>query len=207
MLNELHFQARVLIQAAVTSFLIAALCMPVAIYALRRLQVVDHVVENKIHRKPTPRGGGIVIFIAFAVAVLLPNYRDNPMKGVMIGSFICLVIGAIDDFRGGISAVWKFATLLVVTGILFGYDVRVNVFQWAPLDFLLTLVWIVGVTSAFNGIDNMDGLAGGVATIASTMYFVIALQVFLMTGTETSMSWFGLLSAGLIGANLGFFAV
>ena len=205
MLNQLHFQAQILIKAGITAFVIAAVGMPIAIYAFRRLGFVDHVSEDKIHRKPTPRGGGIVIFVAFAVAVLLPNYRDNPMKGVLIGAFICLVVGAIDDFRKkGVPAVLKFATLVAVTGILFTFDVKLNVFKWAPLDFFFTVVWIVGVTSAFNGIDNMDGLASGVATIASTMYLVIAVQVFLLVGSETSLSWFGLLSVGLIGANLGF---
>mgnify|MGYP003381395321 CR=1 FL=1 len=40
--------------------------------------------SNKIHKQPVPRAGGIVIFIAFAVGVLLPNYRDNPMKGCLL---------------------------------------------------------------------------------------------------------------------------
>ncbi|MBN2308793.1 MAG: undecaprenyl/decaprenyl-phosphate alpha-N-acetylglucosaminyl 1-phosphate transferase [Candidatus Hydrogenedentes bacterium] len=205
MFTDLHFQARVLIQTAVLAFALAALGMPAAIVLLRKLGVVDEVAEHKIHKKPTPRGGGIVIFLAFAIAVLIPNYRDTSMNGVIIGSFICLLVGAVDDFRGGIPAVWKFLTLLVVTGILFHYDVKLNLFKsFPPLDWAFTVLWIVGVTSAFNGLDNMDGLAGGVAAIASTMFLVIALQTFLAVGTESSMSWFGLLSAGLIGANLGF---
>ncbi|MCP4640990.1 MAG: undecaprenyl/decaprenyl-phosphate alpha-N-acetylglucosaminyl 1-phosphate transferase [bacterium] len=204
MLGALHFQARTFIQVGFTAFLLSALAMPVAIVLLRRIGVLDHVAENKIHKKPIPRGGGIVIFIAFAVAVLLPNYRDNPMKGILIGGFICLVVGAVDDFKGGIPAVLKFVTLILVTGILYYFDVQLNVFKWAPLDFLVGMLWIVGVTSAFNGIDNMDGLASGVASIAAGIYLVIAVGAYVAAETETSLSWFGLLAAGLIGANLGF---
>jgi UDP-GlcNAc:undecaprenyl-phosphate GlcNAc-1-phosphate transferase len=178
--------------------------MPIAIFLLRRFGVIDHVSENKLHDRPVPRAGGVIIFIAFAIGVLLPNYRDNPMKGVMLGSGVCLLVGAIDDWRGGVPAVLKFLTLIGVTFIMSQYGVLLRIFNLYWLDLLLTILWIVGVTSAFNGIDNMDGLAGGVATIVSTMYLFIALQAFFAAGTETSLSWFGLLAAGLIGANLGF---
>jgi UDP-GlcNAc:undecaprenyl-phosphate GlcNAc-1-phosphate transferase len=186
------------------AFAISALGMPVAAYLLRKYRILDHVADNKIHEKPIPRGGGIVIFLAFAIAVLLPNYRDNPMKGVLLGSAICLIVGAADDIRGGIPASLKFFTLLGVTVIMSQFGVLLNVFHIYPLDLALTLLWVVGVTSAFNGIDNMDGLAAGIATIVSGMYLIIAVQAFLAAGTETSLSWFGLLAAGLVGANLGF---
>lgn len=178
--------------------------MPVCIYVLKKFRIVDKVADNKIHTKPIPRGGGIVIFIAFAVAVLIPNYRDNPMKGVMLGSFICLMVGAIDDARGGIPAVFKFGALVVSTAIMSYFGVALNLFDSYILNLAITLLWIVGVTSAFNGIDNMDGLAAGVAVIVSGMFLTIALQSYWAAGTETSLSWFGLLAAGLIGANLGF---
>lgn len=189
---------------ACVSFVVAALAMPVAITLLRRFGVIDHVTGHKIHDQPVPRGGGVVIFLAFAIGVLMPNYRDNPMKGVMLGSGVCLLVGAIDDWRGGVPAVLKFLTLVLVTYIMSQFGVQLRIFNFYWLDLLLTILWVVGVTSAFNGIDNMDGLAGGVATIVSTMYLIIALQAFFAAGTETSLSWFGLLAAGLIGSNFGF---
>lgn len=183
---------------------VAVCLMPLAIRLSRRLNVVDHPAPNKIHPSPVPRTGGIVIFIAFAFAVLFPNYRDNPMKGVMVGAFICLVVGAIDDFRGGIPAVVKFGALLCATLVMSYFGVRLNLFRVYPLDLAITMLWIVGMTSAFNGLDNMDGAASGVTVIVSSMFLVIALQSFYEAGTETSLAWFGLLAAGLIGANLGF---
>ncbi len=192
------------IRVGVAALAISALGMPVAAFLLRKMGVYDHVADNKLHKKPIPRGGGIMIFIAFAIAVLEPDYRNNPMKGVMLAGFICLVVGAIDDIRGGIPAVIKFVTLVVVTLIMEQFGVKLELFHIDWLNTLVTILWIVGVTSAINGIDNMDGLAAGVVTIIASMYFMIALQAYIDVRTENALSWFGMLSAGLIGANLGF---
>lgn len=186
------------------AFIIAALGTPLLIVALRKLGVMDEVAANKIHRKPVPRGGGLLIFLAFAVAVLLPGYRSHGMNGILLGAFICMLVGALDDWSGGIPGFYKLLTLMFVTLILWRFGVRLNVFKNDFLDITFTMLWIVGVTSAFNGIDNMDGLASGVAVIVSLMFFVIALQAYLLVGTETSLSWFGMLAIALIGANLGF---
>jgi len=136
--------------------------------------------------------------------VLLPGYRSHGMNAVLLGAFICMVVGLIDDLRGGIPGFYKLITLCGVTYILYRYGVRVTLFGTPALDLIFTMLWIVGVTSAFNGLDNMDGLASGVAGIVASMFFVIALQAYLLSGTETSLSWFGMLAVGLIGANLGF---
>ncbi|HIJ74265.1 MAG TPA: undecaprenyl/decaprenyl-phosphate alpha-N-acetylglucosaminyl 1-phosphate transferase [Candidatus Hydrogenedentes bacterium] len=200
-----HYWQRTYLEAGITAFLVAVVTMPVAIVVLRRLGVVDKATADKLHRRPVVRGGGIVIFLAFAVGVLLPNYREHAMNGVMVGAFICMVVGAIDDFRGGMSATIKFITLVAVTLVMSSFGVKLNLFKAYPaVDLVLTVLWIVGVTSAFNALDNMDGLAGGLAAIVSAIYLVIAVQAFLAVGTETGLSWFGLLAAGLIGANLGF---
>lgn len=204
MLTSLPYWPRVYLTVGIMAYLIAAILMPVAIYVLRKFGLMDHVAHNKIHKAPVPRGGGIIIFIAFAVAVLFPGYRSSAMNGVMIGAFICLVVGAVDDFVHRIPGCWKLLTLLLATFILSHFGVRLHLFKYYPLDIAFTLLWIVGVTSAFNGLDNMDGLASGVASIVSAMYFAIAMQAFLLAGTETSLSWFGMLAVGLIGANLGF---
>jgi len=205
MWQGLHYWPRTYLVVGLTAFLLSALGMPVGIFALRKLGMVDPVSERKIHRRPVVRGGGIVIFLAFAIAVLVPDYRNESMKGVLMGAFICLCVGALDDYIGGIPGFYKLITLFMVTLILSYYGVRLNIFSGFPaLDIAFTMLWIVGVTSAFNGSDNMDGLAGGIALIVSAMFFTIALQTYALYHGENRLSWFGLLSVGLIGANLGF---
>jgi len=202
--KSLPYWPRTYILVGLVAFVISTLLTPIAILLLRKCGIMDRVAPNKIHKRPVPRGGGIVMFIAFSAAALWPGYRSSGMNGVIIGAFICLAVGAADDLLGGIPGLWKLAALLVGTWVLSRFGVRLNVFKCYPLDVAFTLLWLVGVTSAFNGLDNMDGLASGVATIVSTMYLVIALQAFLAAGTETSLSWFGMMSAALIGSNLGF---
>lgn len=192
------------LKVGVLAFVLSAVLMPVGIFVLRRFNILDAVAPNKIHKHPVPRGGGLVIYIAFAIAVLWPGYRSDGMNGIMLGSFICLLVGAADDFFGGIPGIYKFITLMAVTLMLSYFGVRLNVFQHPVLDVGFTMLWIVGVTSAFNGTDNMDGLASGIAVIVALFYFVIAYQAWAQAGTETSLSWFGMLSIGLVGANLGF---
>lgn len=200
-----HYWPRTYLTVGVTAFVLAAVLMPVAIFFLRRLRIVDTVTPDKLHQHPVARGGGVVMFLAFAVAVILPGYRSSEFNGVILGALIVTAVGALDDFhKGGIRGVWKLATLVVVSLILERFGVRLDTFKWAPLDIFLTIVWIVGVTSAFNGIDNMDGLASGIAAIVAGVYLFIAVQAWLMVKTETSLAWFGMLAAALIGANVGF---
>ena len=193
------------LNVAITAFVLSAVCMPIAIFLLRKLNLLDTVKKDKIHRRPVPRLGGVVMFLAFAVAVILPGYRSHAFNGVMLGAFVCLVVGAVDDMSGGkIPGLWKLVTLIAVTFIMQWFGVHLHAFKTPWLDTTVMILWVVGVTSAFNGIDNMDGLASGVAIIVSSVYLFIAMQAWLVVKTETSLAWFGMLSAGLIGANLGF---
>jgi len=198
------FWLRTYVMVGCAAFLIAVIAMPLWIVVLRRFGAMDALDAGKIHERPTPRGGGVILWAAFAIAVLLPGYRSDAMNGVLLGSFICLLVGAADDFAFRIPGIYKLVTLFCVTLLLSYFGVRVNIFGIPALDIALTMFWIVGVTSAFNGIDNMDGLAAGVAAIAAAMFFLIAMQAHTAAGTETSLSWFGMMAIGLIGACLGF---
>lgn len=202
---QFPYWPRTYLLVGVLAFLISVGGMPIMIAILRRLRMIDAVAAHKIHTKPIVRGGGIMLFIAFAVAVTVPGYRSTQFNGVLIGAFICMFVGALDDLTGGgIPGFWKLLTLVAVTFILEHYGVRMRIFKQEYLDVLGTLFWIVWVTSAFNGLDNMDGLAGGVAAIVCLVFVFIAVQAWTYVHTETSLAWFGMISAGLMGSCLGF---
>ncbi len=167
----------------------------------RRFNVLDNPGLEKIHARPTPRLGGIAIFIGFIASILIfsraelgwPPKIFNP--GIIIGSAIALFIGTIDDIKR-VPAVIKLIALFIITFILSEYGVilKLPIPYWANL--ILTLLWLVGITSAFNALDNMDGLAAGLAFIASGTYLAIAIQTY-------QWEW-GILAVGLMGASLGF---
>jgi UDP-GlcNAc:undecaprenyl-phosphate GlcNAc-1-phosphate transferase len=105
------------------------------------------------------------------------------------------VVGIYDDLRRMNPATKLIGQIIIAaTAIFFGYSL--GFFTWAPLDALLTAFWIVGLTNALNLLDNMDGLAGGIALIAS-LYLAL---LFNQDGDIQHAA----LALALAGAGLGF---
>lgn len=167
-----------------------------------KLGVIDHPNSDKLHQQPTPRLGGIAILLGFAISLVIVNHYwplHNAVWIVLLGAAVTMIIGVIDDLavgRGGVPPIVKLVILFLITYALSQFGIIVHFpFPYA-INLLLTLIWIVGITSAFNAMDNMDGLASGLAFIAGVTFLAVANQ----TGQWT---W-GLLATALIGANLGF---
>jgi len=168
----------------------------------KKLGIIDQPTPDKLHQQPIPRLGGIAIFLGFALSLILINHYsplNNQTWIIVLGALVTMVVGTIDDLTvryGGVSAVIKLLILFLVTYALSRFGIIVNFPFPYVINLLITLVWLVGVTSAFNAMDNMDGLAGGLALIAS--------MTFLAVATQTGQWTWGLLAAALMGANLGF---
>lgn len=162
--------------------------------------------ERKVHTAPTPRLGGIAIFMAFLLAVIVFVPIDDRVRGLLAGALIMFVTGVVDDLNG-ITARYKLAgevvaclTAVVVgelwvvdLGNLFGFG-RILLPDWFGLPF--TVFALVGVINAINLIDGLDGLAGGVSTIALVAFMLLAA----LHGATAVL----LISAALLGALLGF---
>lgn len=130
--------------------------------------------EDRWHRTSTPSFGGIAMFLAFGTFVLI---FARPLSGdtlkILGGGTLIFLLGLADDLftlppytkLAGQIAV---ACLMVVLGI--------HAFlTWNPLIYIpLTLLWIVGITNAFNLLDNMDGLAGGIALISALFMGILS---------------------------------
>jgi UDP-GlcNAc:undecaprenyl-phosphate GlcNAc-1-phosphate transferase len=125
-----------------------------------------------------PYLGGVAIVVAFSLVVLaasavLPT-RGQAELAVTLGLAVILAgMGLVDDLRG--LTPWFRLGMQVLAGIaLWIAGSGVSIFTTEPLNVLLTVVWVVGITNAFNFLDNMDGLSAGVAVIGATSFFVIA---------------------------------
>ncbi|MDP8263810.1 MAG: response regulator [Candidatus Ancaeobacter aquaticus] len=163
--------------------------------------IYDKPGKGKIHTRSVPLWGGIAVFIPFVLSIVLTRYYSNPLKAIVYGSCVALLVGIIDDLRKGLSGTIKFIILVLLTILLAQFGVILKIFPAGNIFFYignltLTILWIVGVTSAFNAIDNMDGLSPGVAFIASFFFTIVAIQ--------TQQWWFGMLSIALAGSCLGF---
>lgn len=163
-----------------------------------RIGLVDQPAARKVHRVPVPLMGGVAIWLALVAALMLFTDRFNlPQLGaILLGGTIVAVTGLVDD-RVGLSPYLKLGGQLVATIPLLVAGVRVeSATPWPEVNLALTVLWVVGVTNAVNLLDNMDGLAAGVAAIASGFFLVLAAASgqFLVAS----------LSAAVAGACLGF---
>lgn len=179
--NELHVQQAgkygVVFLVALVSVL--ALTPPVKLLA-RRLGMVDAPDARRIHRTPTPRGGGLAVYLGFHLALLVLLLADIPTfiapDGIsrqttfLTASSLLVAVGLIDDALN-LRPWLKLAGQTAVAALLFSGGFRFNTLltvalpSWA--DCLLTLFWLIGAMNAFNLIDGMDGLAAGLGLIAA----------------------------------------
>ncbi len=158
--------------------------------------------SRRMHKKPTPRIGGLAIFFGFVVATLVFCKLTPELIAIYVGGLILVAVGVIDDvFR--INAWIKLAAQIGVAFIAVSQGVvleYVNFFgkyiQFGAWAIPITVLWIVGLTNAINLIDGLDGLACGVSAICS----VSLLLVMLLKGDLTVV----MITAVIVGACLGF---
>jgi UDP-GlcNAc:undecaprenyl-phosphate/decaprenyl-phosphate GlcNAc-1-phosphate transferase len=161
-----------------------------------RLGFIDHPDERKVHTSPLPRIGGVAIYLGCILALLLSDrFYLSQLVSIMIGATIVSFLGIWDDYKT-LKPVIKLCGQTLAGIILIYSGIKVSFLPYAVLNIIATLLWVVIITNALNLLDNMDGLSGGVATIACVFYFLIAV----MTGQYFVAS----LTAALLGACLGF---
>jgi UDP-GlcNAc:undecaprenyl-phosphate GlcNAc-1-phosphate transferase len=193
-----------------------------------RMGFTDDPGGRKAHERPMPLGGGVALFLAWAVPigvmllvalglsrgeaapegqVYAPSFRAhldeladraNPLSLVLVGGLLIMVLGLLDDLLDLSASAKLVVQIGVASGLwLASHELRVTLFMgWTFPSFLYTVLWIVGITNAFNFLDNTDGLSAGVALVASVILSVVGFQ----TGQEV-MAW---LALGLAGAAAGF---
>src|SRR5215467_935875 len=180
------------------------LVVPVRAFALR-VGMVDLPGPRKVHRTPIPMLGGLAMYAAVIIAVLLAfnGPAQAQIAGILIGATLVAAVGILDD-RGILHHQIKlFVGMPLAAGILLLTGIRVQVFTvllggraGALLDAALTVFWVVGITAAFSILDHMDGLCAGVAATASAFF---ALLAYLNGQTLVTT-----LAAAVLGAATGF---
>jgi len=190
---------------------ITAKLMPIIIDFSGKLDLVDKPNERKVHVAPIPNLGGIGIFIGYMVATIgWMVYYGGSMKGgsmeaafILYGLMILFVMGIIDDqidMRASLKFIIQIGVALLIASAgtriedlngLFRIDEMHIILQYG-----LTVLLLVGLVNAFNLIDGVNGLAGGIAFIDA-----IIMGVLLYNPEAILIS---LLAFGIAGALLGF---
>jgi len=182
---------------ALSAFVLAVGVTPVARKLAVRVGIVDQPNARKIHSKAIPLLGGVALYLAFIITLVILGDRAYVRQtiGILLGATLCSFMGLWDD-RRGLSAFIKLIGQLIAAAILVVSGVQVQVLPYLALNVAVTLLWVVGITNALNLLDNMDGLSGGVGAVASAFFLLLAA----MSGQYLV----GALAAALLGACLGF---
>lgn len=182
---------------------------PLVIKFAVKIGAMDVPKDNRrVHNTPIPLIGGLAIFVAFIVTILIfiPLSDQRQIIGLLIGGTFIVIVGLIDDIRPMRARV-KLILQIIAAIILVYFGVTIK-FVTNPFDKIAgmsdigwlsipaTIFWIVGVTNAFNLIDGLDGLAAGVASISCITLFIVSI----LNGRVTT----ALLTAALAGSILGF---
>jgi len=169
--------------ALLSTFIISTVCVPLSTQLARNLGAIDPPDERKVHKVDMPRLGGLAIFAAFMLSLVIFTRVSGPMLGLVMGAIIIFLLGAADDIYH-LSPLTKLLGQSLAATVAMYYGVMVH-FMTNPFNGLLvlgylsiplTFLWIVGITNAINLIDGLDGLAGGVSAIAATAIGIVALR-------------------------------
>ncbi|MEO5936742.1 MAG: MraY family glycosyltransferase [Terriglobales bacterium] len=184
--------------------------------AIRRNLVSNHANTRSIHTTPIPRLGGVAIFLAFNTGLLLlllgyeligrnPETFKQILVKIMPPATLIFTLGLLDDLID-LKAWIKFAVQVVAALLLYYSGLRIQEIGFlnqfgimhlgTAVSVGLTVLWVVGITNAFNLIDGLDGLAAGSAFFATSAVFVVALL--------SGFTPVALIAIGLVAAIAGF---
>ena len=170
---------------------------PMARWLALRAGVIDQPGSRKAHVRATPLLGGVAIYVASALALAVFGDRSyvGQTIGIFVGATLVSCLGIWDD-RAGLRPFVKLLGQIVAALLLAVADVQVGVLHNEFLNVAATILWVVTITNAFNLLDNMDGLSGGIAAISCAFLFLLAASAgqFLVAS----------LAIALLGACLGF---
>ncbi len=164
------------------SFFLSLLLTPVVRSIALKKGWVARPRKERWHKKPTAMSGGIAVYLATAIPVfyfsdfkslwphLFPGAHQPELPDLMavlfIGMTFIFILGLLDDFLD-IKPHTKLVGQILAASLVTFLGFRLHWFVSLTGDTIVTIFWIVGITNAFNLIDNMDGLCAGIGFIAA----------------------------------------
>ncbi|SDX80476.1 UDP-GlcNAc:undecaprenyl-phosphate GlcNAc-1-phosphate transferase [Geodermatophilus africanus] len=204
-----------------TAGLVTYLATPVVRLAAVRLRMMAAPRERDVHVIPTPRGGGVAMYLGVAAAILVATrlpalqrtFDDSQTAAVLVAGGLICALGVLDD-KFGLDALTKLTGQIAAAGVmvLLGVQLLYVFLPVADIGTLslgpdigvpLTLLLTVLTVNALNFIDGLDGLAAGVSAIAALAFFAYSYNLGV-EGYDDIASAPTLITAVLAGACLGF---
>lgn len=187
------------VKIALASLLLTYAFTPVVIRLAMRMDAVDYPDTRRIHRKPTPRIGGLAVFISVNLTLLLNFNYSLALKGVCISATLVALLSLWDDVRelpATVKLTGQLAALLVLAAFGVHLEFAPDVWWGNLAEYAVTALWVIGITNAFNFLDGINGLA---ASLAVSVCFLMGLLAW-----NTGQGVMLLLCMAVAGASAGF---
>ena len=189
----------------ITALVLSLAFTPVAIWLAPKIGAVDIPKDaRRMHTKPMPRFGGMAIFLGSIIAMAIFLGNDHRVLGIILGGICIYALGVFDDLKGSPAKV-KLLGQIGCASIVFAYGIRIQFitnhfgdghsYLVGISGYIITVLWIVGITNTVNLIDGLDGLAAGVSAIAS---LAIAYTAYIHGMYEVALAMLAI-AGGAIG--------
>lgn len=198
-------QVKEIIYLIIIPFLFVLAITPFIKKVAKHINAIDIPNDRKVHKVPIPRLGGLGIYMGFLLGYMLMGSMSLRMNAILIGSFIIIVTGIVDDINP-IPAKVKFLFQILAAAVVAFYGkillTSLSAFglyiEFGKFSYLITIIFIVAIINCINLIDGLDGLAAGLSSI----YFITIGIVIV--GWNHSFGLDAYITFIMLGATLGF---
>ncbi len=164
--------------AALAAFPVTACVLTLLLRSPLAVRLRATPEASRWRTRATPLVGGIAIYAGISAGIWLavavgPLTASKQLMGLFAGATLLFVAGLVDDLWS-LSAKWKLAAQIAGAAIVLSTGTTVQLIHGEWISVALGLLWIVGMTNAFNLLDNMDGLAASLAAIAAIFFAAAA---------------------------------
>ncbi len=185
--------------------IIVAFIIPIVKKIAIHINALDIPDARKVHTKPIPRLGGLGIFIGFLIGYMIFGQNTIQMNSILIGSFIIVLTGMIDDIKPispkskllgqlmASSVIAFYGNILLNNLTVFGLNIEFGIFAYP-----ITILFIVACTNIINLIDGLDGLSSGISSI----FYLSTIVICFFQSRFNELEF--ILSLIMLGSTLGF---
>ena len=212
---HLSFYLTRILQAFVIGITVSLATAPLSIRIAYKYDIIDKPRDDRrVHNRPIPRFGGLSIFLGSMAAMVIPATMNSSIRIAMFGGLLMYLTGVADDIYD-LKPMIKFSAQVLTASLMFALGIRIRFINLmlAPLSngsqamiyfgeglaYLITVLWIVGITNAVNLMDGLDGLAAGSTAIMSIALAYVAYIHGIRLGAMPVCIAFCAVAAGCIG--------
>ena len=188
------------------TFLCSLIATPVVEGIAKHIKALDYPNERRLNKIPMPTLGGLAIFFSFLLGYMLYARSSIQMLSILIGSFILIILGMIDDINPIRARYQLLGQIIAAMIVVFYGNISINYISvlgfnftfLAPWSYLITIILIISIINAINLSDGLDGLCSGISSI---YFFTIAVIAFIMNAQQGLDTILALI---MLGSTLGF---